>query len=460
MTSQVPHDPRSEMAVIGACLQNLDAIFDAAELVTPEDFHSTTNGHLFAAMLDMVGNGQKTIDTVTVGSYLRARGIGPDVVSPDYMDDCKAMCENPSAVAEYAEPVSDYGQKLRMWRTAKEIEAACMSPAKASAVIPEAEAKLFAVAHRRPSKTGKARTLAEMLPDWLAAIEQRRTRSDSGKTTVGYSTGLKALDEKIDGLVRGRMYVVSAPPAGGKTSLAELFLESVTCDELDVGLFFSQEMTWLEMMDRFMASRGGILADVIKTGQLCDEDWERVETVKAHATEWRLVVDTSKDLTITDIVARVRRHAAQYGDDLGVVVVDYFQLMNFAVAQAGRTNQNLSDVMARVSKAMKDMAGEYNVAVVVLSQLVKSARSHSHVATGADLMGTGGLEADADVVLMVSRPELDPNNPVAATGLANINVVKNRHGKWPAVAEVAFLGRYASFADLPDMPANDPAEAF
>lgn len=451
--NQPPFDLEAERAVVGACLQNLDAIFDAAELVAPEDFHATANGHLFAAMIDMVQGGQQIIDPITVGSYLRSRGIGPDVVSPDYMDACRAACPNPAGVASYAKPVADHGQKIRMWRTANEIAAMCLSDASAAEIIPAAEAKLFDVAHRRSQK-GKARTISEMLPAWEAEIEKRKARSDEGKT-VGYSTGLKALDKLMDGLVRGRLYVVSAPPAGGKTSLAELFMESVTCDEGDVGLMFSKEMTWLEMMDRFMASRGRIPANAIKSGQLCDADWERVETVRANAAKWRLVVDTSKDLTVTDIVARVRRTAAQYGDELGLVVIDYFQLVNFLGTTATRLGQNLSDVMARVSKAFKDMAGEYNVAVVVLSQLVKSARNYAHEPTGADLLGTGGLEADADVIMMASRPGLDPENPTASTDAAKIKIVKNRHGPFPVTADVVFLERYVKFEDLPEQATGE-----
>lgn len=448
-------DLAAERAVIGACLKNIDAVFDAAELLSPDDFHDPSHGHLFAAMLELVQRGEKAITTITVAACLREHGIGPDTITPEYIQDCKSKGDLAGLVS-HAKIVAGYGQKARMWRTAREIEELCLSDDPADEVVPISEAKLFAVAHRR-SQTGSMRTVDEMLPDWLDKIEERWRRFEAGKTTIGYSTGLKTVDYRMDGLVRGRLYVLAAPPAAGKTALAELMAESAACDEGDAVLMFSMEMSWLEMMDRFMASRGGIPANAIKNGNLCDEDWGRINKVREQAKNWRLIVETAKSLSLTDIIAKVRRVAAKYGDDFGLVVIDYFQLLNFVAAHAARTNQNEASVMEKVSNGLKDIAGEYNVAVVVLSQLVKAARDYSHEPGSADLYGTGGLQAAADVVMFVYRPDLDANNP-NAQDLAYVKIDKNRHGTFPHVIPVTFLKRYAKFQDNPEALAEMRAE--
>ena len=249
----------------------------------------------------------------------------------------------------------------------------------------------------------------------------------------------------IDGLVGGRLYVVGAPPGTGKSSLVLRFAESVSCDFGLPTLGHSVEMNQTEVMDRFMSGRAGVPSDVIKHGNLTADDWDRINSVREAAPSWPLVIDTSKELTVTDIYARARRVAAQHDGKLGLIFLDYFQLVE--AAQAGRGN--LSDSLAEMSRRLKVLAGQFNVPVVVLSQLVKSAADGGSDVriNGSMLKGTGALQADADVVMLLKRPDMNHDAPEAVPGVTHIIVDKNRHGA-TGVVEAAFLGRYTAFRDL------------
>jgi replicative DNA helicase len=445
-SDQPDFDLNAERALIGGCLQTVDAIFDAAEIVAPDDFHDPINGHLFAAMVAMVSEGQAVVDAVTVSAYLRTKGIGPDTVTPAYMADCRAACDDPTGVAAYAGVVADHAEMARLFHAANAIRTLALSGKRPSDAIPAAEARLFTVANRRARRSDdKPQTVGEMFPGWLATLEQRRLRGEAGQNTVGVSTGLRDLDASIDGLVPGRMYIVGAPPGAGKSSLVLRFAESMACDAGLAVLGHSIEMTKTEVMDRFVSSRAGIPADAIKSGDLSPEDERHLAEVGACINDWELTVDTTKQITVMEIRNRARRMKAKYGDRFGMIWLDYFQLLE--AAQAGRGN--LSDTLAEMSRQLKIMAGEFNVAVVVLSQLVKAGTDFGEGAPKAWMLkGTGGLHNDADVVMLVHRPDLNPDDMDAKSGMAYIKIEKNRHGKFPDSIPVAYLGRFTTFRDL------------
>jgi replicative DNA helicase len=459
VTVQQPaFDLDAERALIGACLTDLDALFDASEAVTPDDFHNPVHGHLFAAMIEMAMSGQTAIDAVTVGAYLRTKGIGADTVSLDYMTDCKATCEHLSLATAYAEVVADHAEMARLFHAANEIRQMALSGKKPSTVTPAAEERLFkAVTSRARRTSDKPETVGEMFPDWLATMEDRRRRQVEGQNTVGVSTGLKDLDASIDGLVPGRMYIVGAPPGAGKSSLVLRFAESMACDAGLAVLGHSIEMTKTEVMDRFVSSRAGVPAEDIKEGRFTEADKARLVDIN----DWPLTIDTTKQITVMEIRNQARRMKAKHGDRFGMIWLDYFQLLEAAQTQA-TSRGNLSDTLAEMSRQLKIMAGEFNVAVVVLSQLVKAGTDFGDSVPKAWMLkGTGGLHNDADVVMLVHRPDLNPDDMDAASGMAFIKIEKNRHGKFPDSIPVAYLGRFTTFRDLAvGVLSPAPVEAF
>lgn len=448
MAAQPQYDLESEQAVIGACLDSLDAIFDASEEVAPQDFHDPINGHLFAAMLDMAGDGRTDIDPVTVAAYLRGKGIGADVVSMDHMATCRAMCEHPGNVGSYAKVVADLAQLARLHRAAHDIREMALRGGDPAKIVAVAEERLFSVASSRAGRKTKARTIGEAFPDWMATLAERKRRRDEGVTTVGVSTGLADLDKSIDGLVPGRLYVVGAPPGAGKSSLVLRFAESMACDAGMAVLGQSIEMTETEVMDRFMSGRANVPADAIKHGDLSDMDEDRIAKVGEQIHQWPLKIDTTKQITVMEIRQEARRMAAKYGDQFGMIWLDYFQLLEAAQTQAS-SRGNLSDVLSEMSRQLKIMAGEFNVAVVVLSQLVKAGTDFNDTGPRASMLkGTGALHNDADVVMLIHRPDLNSDDLDVRSGVAYIKVEKNRHGKFPDSIPVAYLGRYTTFRDL------------
>ena len=292
------------------------------------------------------------------------------------------------------------------------------------------------VAERRNAES--VRSLGELLHESVDWIEER----GKGRIT-GTATGYTDVDHILLGLQPSSLTIVGARPSIGKTSFALGILTHVGAVLRRPALLFSLEMSHLELSQRMLASEARVDAQRMRTGQLGDADWQKVSRAITRLAEATIFVDDNPHLTVMDVRARARRVKKQHGD-LGVVVVDYLQLMS------SRTRaENRQVEVAEMSRGLKILARELECPVVALSQLSRNLEQRADKRPMlSDLRESGSLEQDADVVLFLYREEAyDADAPVEKRGLAEVLVSKHRNGP-TGHANLAFLAQYARFDNL------------
>ena len=432
----LPNNLAAEESLLGAMLLSRDAIATAAEMVTPEDFYKPAHGHICAALFDLWSTNQ-AVDVITVSDELERRGLLDEVGGGAVMLDFQARTPAISNAAAYAEIVRDHARLRRLVTTSYEIAEAAMSvPSDVDQTVDEAEAKMFAIAERRGGNTTAA--LRDLLPANLDRIEMLYERGD---TVTGLSTGYLDLDAKLCGLQPSSLYVVGARPSMGKTAFAlGIACNSAMKDRKPV-LIFTLEMAQLELSQRLLCSEALVESGRVKTGQLGDGEWSRISHAVSRLADAPIFIDDNPHATIMDIRAKARRLTSTEGD-LGMVVIDYIQLMS------GRSSAESRQVeVSEISRNLKILARELDAPVVALAQLNRSLEQRSDKRPMlSDLRESGSLEQDADVVMFIYRDEVyDENSP--DKGVAEVIVAKHRNGATGRV-RLAFRGQYTRFDNM------------
>jgi len=433
-----PHDLDAEESLLGAMLLSGDAISVALELCTADDFYKPTHGNLFAAIGRLFEKGEP-VDAVTVTDELR-RTLDPDLVG-DPADLVALQGSTPSVAnaQHYASIVAELALLRRLVVVAGEIsDLAYSAPTDVSAAVDEAEQKMLDISDRRSADSLAA--LDDLLLESFTRIEELANRSE---TITGTASGYTDLDKILAGLQPASLTIVGARPAMGKTSFALGMLTHVGAVSKKPALLFSLEMSHLELTQRLLASEARVDAQKMKTGRLSESDWQKVSRAMNRLSESPIYIDDNPRLTIMDIRARARRLKKQHGD-LGIVLIDYLQLMT------SRSNaENRQVEVSEMSRGLKLLARELHCPVVALSQLSRGLEARQDKRPMlSDLRESGSLEQDADVVLFLYRDEVyDAEAPPDRRGLAEVIVAKHRNGP-TGMAPLAFLSQYARFDNM------------
>src|SRR5919112_1078538 len=379
-----PNNLEAEESLLGAMLLTKDAIVAATEVgVSADDFHKPAHGHVFDAIVALYGAGEP-VDPVTVAEALRRAGLPDDV------------------------------------RTA----------------VDRAEALVFQVAQRRVSDT--SRPLRDVLD---SALDRLEMLYDKGDAVTGVPTGHRELDEITAGLQPSSLVIVGARPGAGKTSFALGIAAHAALEAHRPVLFFSLEMDHQEIAQRLLAAEAKVESTRLRNGRLQDADWNKLMHAIGRMAEAPLYVDDNPMTSVLDIRAKARRLKASLGD-LGLVVIDYMQLMT------GRQKaENRQVEVSEISRGLKILARELQCPVVALSQLSRNLEQRADKRPVlADLRESGSLEQDADVVMFLYRDKLY-NRDSVDQGAAEVHVAKHRSGP-TGTFELVFLERYTRFADL------------
>lgn len=431
-----PHDLVAEESLLGAMLLQSDAISVATELLSADDFYKPANGQIFGAISRLYESGQPA-DAVTVADELTRAGLTSIGADPAALVALIANTPSASNALHYATIVQELSVLRRLIGASGEIaDLAYSTPDDVVGVIDAAEQLILDVSERR--NTESVRPLSDLLHESVDWIEER------GKGTItGTATGYTALDDLLLGMQDSSLTIVGARPSMGKTSFALGILTHVGAVLQRPALLFSLEMSHLELSQRLLASEAKVNSQRMRTGQLGEADWQKVTRALTRLGRATIFIDDNPHLTVMDVRARARRVKKQQGD-LGVVIVDYLQLMS------SRTRaENRQVEVAEMSRGLKILARELKCPVVALSQLSRNLEQRADKRPMlADLRESGSLEQDADVVIFLYREEqYDQDAPLDKRGVAEIHVSKHRNGPTGFVT-LAFLNEYARFENM------------
>ena len=438
-----PHNIQVEQSLLGVMLLSRDAIASALEVAEAAHFYRPAHQHVFDAITSLYGAGDEA-DVVTVADLLDRNDLLQGMGGSAMLLDLQAQAPAVTGAKKYAEIVRENALLRRLISVGNEIaEIAYDRPEDVVKAVDQAEHMVFEVAQGRASDSmADMRTLVEQSLDRLEMLYER------GEGITGTPTGFVDLDDLLSGMQPNALYVIGARPAMGKTSFALNIASHAAVEGNRPVLVFSLEMGQLELSQRMLCSESRVDSKNMRDGRLDETDWTKISHGVARLSEAPIWIDDNPSLTVMDIRGRARRLKSQVGD-LGLIVIDYIQLMT------GRSGAESRQVeISEISRNLKVLARELEVPVVGLSQLSRTLESRQDKRPMlADLRESGAIEQDADVVMFLYRDEV--YNPESQDqGIAEIIIAKHRNGPTDTI-RLAFLPQYTRFANM----ARNPAQA-
>lgn len=436
-----PHSIDAEQSLLGGLMLDEDVWSDVADRVLEEDFYRQEHRLIFQAMHSLAAN-DTPADVVTVAEWLDNNNELEKAGGLAYI---ASLAENTPTAANavaYAEIVRERSVLRQLIQIGTSIAGSGFNTEGRSTkeLLDEAEKQVFAIAEQQSRGRG-FRPMKELLTSALERIDDLY-RSDNPIT--GVSTGFSDFDELTSGLQDSDLIIVAGRPAMGKTSFAMNIAESAAIREQLPVAVFSMEMPGEQLAMRLLSSLGRIDAHRMRTGKLTDEDWPRLTSAVQIMQDAKFFIDDTPALSPNEIRARCRRISKQEGK-LGLVVVDYLQLM-----QVPGSNENRTTEISEISRSLKALAKELNVPVIALSQLNRSLEQRPNKRpVMSDLRESGAIEQDADVIVFIYRDEVY-NEDSPDRGTAEIIIGKQRNGPI-GTSRLSFLGEYTRFENyIPD----------
>ena len=433
---QLPHSVEAEQAVLGSMLIDPRCVPEVIDKLRVEDFYLRQNREIYETIYSMF-NYSLTIDPVTVLENMKKSGYYDENQSRGYI--LQLMDTTPTAanVLEYVEIIRDKTLLRRVAETAGELTALVQEGTDSGQdVLEAAEQRIYAIRQGRAAKG-----LTPISSVLIEVYDRLSELAASDSAIPGLSTGLKDLDRAISGLNKSDLILLAARPGMGKTSMAlNILLEAGKKSGKTVA-FFSLEMSREQLALRLISSECFVDNRKLVTGKLNEEDWEKVAIAADSLNKSRILIDDDSSVTVADINAKCRRV-----ENLGLVVIDYLQLMQSAGGKT-RSGDNRQQIVSDISRSLKIMAKELNVPVLCLSQLSRANESRTDKRPMlSDLRESGAIEQDADIVLFLYRDgyyNKDSENP----NLAECIIAKNRHGETGTV-QLQWMPEFTTFSDM------------
>ena len=433
---QAPHSPQAEQAVLGSMLIDPDCIKDVMDKLRPEDFYLRANRDIFETIYHMFVY-SRPIDGVTVAGEMEKTGVYNDNTR-DYLLQLMDVTPTSANVMEYVQIVLDKSLMRQVASAAGSISAMVLDGAgDAGDMLEAAEQKVYAIRHGRSAQNMVP--VSMVLEDVMAHLAE--LTASGGKTLPGLSTGLSAVDAKINGLNKSDLLLLAARPGMGKTSMALNVALSAARESGKTVAIFSLEMSKEQLVTRLIASEGLVENTRLVTGNLRESDWQRIAEAASSLSRMDIRIDDNPLLTVADMNAKCRRL-----DNLGLVVIDYLQLMTSAGGK-GYSGENRQQAVSDISRMLKIMAKELQVPVLCLSQLSRANEKRDDKRPMlSDLRESGAIEQDADIVLFLYRDDYY-NSDSEKRNVAECIVAKNRHGETGKV-ELRWMPEYTAFGTL------------
>ena len=435
-----PHSIEAEQSILGGLLIDNKAIDRIAGQVSASDFYRNDHRIIFTHISKLIDNNDPA-DIVTVAESLEQNAELTKVGGVAYLGLVADNTPTASNISGYAKIVRERSIMRNLVEVGSDIVESAFSPQgkDAQQLLDESESKIFQIADAGASEKLGFIDIKELLPKAAQRIDDLYQLDDPNGVT-GVPTGYADLDQKTAGLQPGDLIIIAGRPSMGKTSLALNIAEHVG---MEAGLpvaIFSMEMGAAQLTMRLLGSVGKLDQHKMRIGQLEDEDWPKLTNALGALNEAPIFIDEGSALNSYEVRARARRLHRQQGK-LGLIVIDYIQLMSAANEQS---TENRATEVSEISRSLKALAKELNVPVVALSQLNRSVESRPDKRPMmSDLRESGAIEQDADVIMFIYRDEVY-NPETAEKGVAEIILSKQRNGPTGTV-KLTFLGQYTRF---------------
>jgi replicative DNA helicase len=432
----LPHNLDAERSVLGAILIHNDAFNSAAEVLNPRDFFRDAHRRIFDKMVQLSERGN-AIDFITLKEELSRSGELDEVGGPAYIAALVDGLPHATNIEYYARIVREKSTLRNLIFSANKILAnAYEAEQEPNLILDEAEQSIFAIAEDRV-RAGfvSMRALAHASFETIERAHERK------QLITGVPSGFADLDELTAGFQPGDLVIIAARPSVGKTALALNVAQHVgTKTGRTVGIF-SLEMSKEQLFLRMLTSEAHIDSHRLRTGFLVESDWGRLSHALGTLSEAKIYIDDTPGMAVLEMRAKSRRLAAEHGLDM--LVIDYIQLM-----QGRGRFENRTLEVASISRSLKALAKELNVPVIVISQLSRAPEARSdHRPLLSDLRESGALEQDADVVVLLFRPDQYPDVKPEDENIAELNVAKQRNGP-TGLVRLAFLKQETRFGNL------------
>ncbi len=435
-----PHSLEAEQSVLGALLIDTTAWDQVADIVVAEDFYRPDHRLIFQALAELVAAGRPG-DVVTVAEQLERRGRLTDAGGLAYLGTLARDTPTAANARSYAQIVRERALLRRLIEAGRQIASSVFDDDGSSArdLVDRAEGLVFEIAEQGARGREGAVRVSALLPPLIDKIDEWHAHPNQLR---GLAPGFTDFDAKTGGLRPGDLVVVAGRPSMGKTTLAVNMAEfaAVSPDTRAAVAIFSMEMPAEQLVTRMLSSIGHVPLTSIRSGRISDDDWVRITAATSQLSEARIFIDETPALTPTELRARARRIKREHGLDL--VVVDYLQLM-----QVPGTKENRATEIAEISRGLKVLAKELALPVIALSQLNRGVEQRTEKKpVMSDLRESGGIEQDADMILLIYRDEVYDKN-TTKKGIAEIDLAKHRNGETGTFL-LTFQGQYTRFSNF------------
>jgi len=433
-----PHSLEAEQSLLGGLLIDNEALDKVADLVSVKDFYRQDHQIIYQHIHRLIERSQPA-DIVTVGESLESNSELNTVGGLEYLGLLAESTPTAANIRGYAQIIRERSIMRNLVEVGTDIVDNALSPQgrDAQQLLDESESKIFQIAEAGKNDRIGFTDIKELLPQVAERIDQLFQR-DNPSDVTGIPTGYKDLDMMTSGLQPGDLIIIAGRPSMGKTSLALNMCEYVSVDTGLPTAVFSMEMASTQLVSRLIGSVGKLNQHKMRTGQLDDNDWEKLSYALGQLNEAPIFIDEGSALNPYEVRARARRLHKQCGR-LGLIVIDYLQLMG----SAGSTENRATEI-SEISRSLKALAKELNVPVIALSQLNRSVEQRQDKRpVMSDLRESGAIEQDADVIMFIYRDEVyNPETP--DKGIAEIILAKQRNGPVGRV-KLTFLGEFTKF---------------
>ena len=436
MKRVMPNSLEAEQSVIGSMIMDREAIIAASEILLKEDFYHQQYGVLFEAMVELFNEGQPA-DLVTLQNRLKEKDVPPEVSSLEYVRDLVAAVPTSSNVKYYAQIVKEKAVLRKLIKVTENIENECyLGKESLEVILEDTEKKVFELLQNRGG--GDYVPIKQVVINTLEKIE---LASKTKGNVTGIATGFVDLDYKMAGLQPSDLILVAARPSMGKTAFVLNIAQYVAFHSNLTAAIFSLEMSKEQLVNRMFSLESRVDAQVLRSGNLADSDWEKLIEAAGVIGASNLIIDDTPGISISELRSKCRKYKLEH--DLKLVIIDYLQLMSGSGRSTDSRQQEISDI----SRSLKALARELNVPVIALSQLSRAVEQRpDHRPMLSDLRESGAIEQDADVVMFIYRDDYY-NKDSENKNIAEIILAKQRNGPIGTV-NLVWLPQYTKFANL------------
>ena len=431
-----PNDVEAEQAVLGSMLTDRDAVISAIEVLHVEDFYRTDNKSIYEAILNLY-NRAEPIDIITVKAELESLGKIEQVGGLEYLVSLPDKVPTTANAIKYIKIVEEKSTLRNLIKTANDIIEMGYDPTEdVTDVMESAEKKIFNIMQNNDKKSYSP--IKDILVDSFTQLEELYNRKQH---ITGVPSGFIGLDYKTAGFHGSDLILIAARPAMGKTAFALNIATNAAVRANVPVVMFSLEMSKEQLVNRILCSEAMVDSNKVRTGKLEEEDWTKLAGSIGPLSEAEIYIDDTPGITVTEIRAKCRKLKLE--KNIGMVVIDYLQLVQGSNRRNGSREQEISEI----SRSLKILAKELNVPVIALSQLSRAVEQRpDHRPMLSDLRESGAIEQDADIVMFLYRDDYY-NKDSEKQNIAEVIIAKHRGGSLGTV-ELLWLGSYTKFVDL------------